>query len=243
MAWRTHPAVVVLRSIGRRTGINRLLCALSSAKPYEEDFDRALIQRVRGGDCAWDVGANRGIYLAKLLDAVGDSGCVVAFEPLPENAQLLRDAFGTRASVQLHQLALGSTDTEGLVVSGDDALRATTKVVPLARVELGSSGTAGAAGSTVRVRTADAIVAERAAPTPDVVKLDVEGAEFDCLIGMRTMLSSGRLRAIGIEVHYGLLAARGQQGAPREIEQLLSSFGYQVTWTDRSHLIADLRSP
>jgi FkbM family methyltransferase len=243
MAWRTHPAIVALRTVGRYTGVNRLLCTLASKKPYEEQFDRALTERVRVGDCAWDVGANRGIYMAKLLDAVGETGSVVGFEPLLENASALRDVFGDRANVQLVELALGRENTAGIVVPGGDALRATTRVVHSADTGRGGDLIAHAGSERISVRTGDSLVNAGAVPYPHVVKLDVEGAELDCLIGMRAILGSRHIRAVGVEIHYGLLAARGQAGAPRDIERLLLSFGYEVTWTDRSHLIADLPKP
>lgn len=49
MAWQTLPVVVGLRSLGRHTGLNRLLCALAPKTEYEQQFDQELLRRVRGG--------------------------------------------------------------------------------------------------------------------------------------------------------------------------------------------------
>jgi FkbM family methyltransferase len=240
MSWRTHPAVTVMRTLGRRTGVNRLLSALAPETTYEQSYDRELLSRMRRGDCVWDVGANRGIYVEKLLHAVGRGGQVIAFEPLPANLLVLSERFGAHANVLLHQMALGGADAEGALIAGRDGLCATTRVVPDASVRTTGSADEGSSVDRTQIRTADTLVQTGIAPLPDVVKLDVEGAELDCLHGMPRLLESGRLRCIGIEIHYGLLAERGQPRAPRDIERLLARCGYLVVWTDRNHLIAEL---
>ncbi|MBM4224818.1 MAG: FkbM family methyltransferase [Gammaproteobacteria bacterium] len=240
MAWQTLPVVVGLRSLGRHTGLNRLLCALAPKTEYEQRFDQELLRRVRGGDCAWDVGANRGIYTQKLLQAVGHGGQVVAFEPLQENARLLRDQFGSCTQVHIHQTALGTQDSEGTLVAGSDSLRATTRVVLETETAPIAASAEKSAIDRVSIRSADSLIGQGLVARPHVIKIDVEGFELDCLNGMRSLLGEGVVRSIGIEIHYGLLAARGQSAAPRKIEQLLAGYGYSITWTDRSHLIADL---
>ena len=46
------------------------------------------------------------------------------------------------------------------------------------------------------------------------------------------------VKVLGIEVHFGLLAARGKADAPEQIESLLGMAGFSCTWTDSSHLLA-----
>jgi FkbM family methyltransferase len=168
---------------------------------------------------------------------------VVAFEPLPENTRLLHDQFGSCTQVQIHQTALGAQDSEGTLVAGSDSLRATTRVVLGTETALMPASTEMRGTDRVSIRSADSMIGQGLAPRPHVIKIDVEGFELDCLNGMRSLLGEGLVRSIGIEIHYGLLAARGHSSAPREIEQVLSCFGYSITWTDRSHLIADLAKP
>jgi FkbM family methyltransferase len=51
-------------------------------------------------------------------------------------------------------------------------------------------------------------------------------------------LPDRRLRCVGIEVHFGLLDERGESARPKQMEQTLAQHGFQVRWTDPSHLLA-----
>ena len=55
---------------------------------------------------------------------------------------------------------------------------------------------------------------------------------------MEEILNSQELRVLGIEVHFGLLAARGMPDAPQQIEALLGKAGFSCSWPDSSHILA-----
>jgi hypothetical protein len=74
---------------------------------------------------------------------------------------------------------------------------------------------------------------------PTFLKVDVEGSELDVFEGMTSALSSDGCRAVFCEVHFGLLAERGQPYASKEIAALLSRCGLtDQRWIDPSHLAA-----
>src|SRR5262249_19321993 len=54
----------------------------------EPEFGR-LSSLVKSGDWALDIGANVGHYTVRLSELVGPEGRVLAFEPVPENLELL----------------------------------------------------------------------------------------------------------------------------------------------------------
>jgi hypothetical protein len=76
--------------------------------------------------------------------------------------------------------------------------------------------------------TIDALTARHS--TVDVVKIDVEGAEDLVLEGMREGLAAKRYRAILLELHPTLLAARGVP--PEACLNLLASYGYRGSTID-----------
>jgi FkbM family methyltransferase len=91
---------------------------------------------------------------------------------------------------------------------------------------------------TIRMQRLDTLVFEKRLPRPDVIKIDVEGAEADVLRGAeRTLLE--RPATIFIEAHSTALM--------QECSQLLRNLGYGVRQLDceplrsaeTSHLVAE----
>jgi hypothetical protein len=68
---------------------------------------------------------------------------------------------------------------------------------------------------------------------PDVMKIDVEGAEVRVLRGLRETLSQDGPRAIFLELHHSndgeLRSARDYNDDPDEVFELLSEFGYTIS--------------
>jgi len=60
----------------------------NSFKTDEKEYDH-LGEWIKKGDWVLDVGANIGHYTAKLSEIVGDTGRVIAFEPVPNTFELL----------------------------------------------------------------------------------------------------------------------------------------------------------
>ena len=73
--------------------------------------------------------------------------------------------------------------------------------------------------------TFDSLLSE---PKADLVKIDVEGAEFLVLEGMRESLAGQRVRNILVELH--------DRDRKEELERILrSNFGH-LFWVDHQHL-------
>ena len=85
----------------------------------------------------------------------------------------------------------------------------------------------------------DALANERGMSRPNFLKVDVEGSELDVFQGLGEVLADSGCRAVFCEVHFGLLAERGQPYASQDIEKLLSDCGLtEQDWLDASHLMA-----
>ena len=61
----------------------------------------SIVKYVSLGDCAVDIGANRGIYTRKLSIQVGRLGEVFAFEPYPPKVRTLRTVCARRKNVRV----------------------------------------------------------------------------------------------------------------------------------------------
>jgi FkbM family methyltransferase len=223
----TGPFAVFVRGLARRLGLNKIIGGLIGRAGYEAAYFRALSQAVLPGDCVWDVGANRGYYTSKFVELVGDEGRVLAFEPSANNMVHLREAAGGRTNVFLYLIGLSNAAREAGIIEGKDALGATTRI---ATDQHGSA--------MVRLESGDSLVESGQATRPNILKIDVEGHESEVLDGLRNTLRDPAVRAVFVEIHFAILAAQGHPNAPREIAQLLRGSGFEVRWTDPSHLQA-----
>jgi FkbM family methyltransferase len=172
---------------------------------YEAAKQRKITELVRPGMVCWDVGANVGFYTLLFAQLVGPEGTVFAFEPLRRNVELLRQhvEMNRYQNVRITSCALGDVDGEAGFDPGPDA----------------SMGHVTAAGPVkVSCLRADTLLAANKVRTPDLIKIDVEGAEADVLRGARRAME--RRPAI-------FLATHGET-AHRECMALLKTFGYEV---------------
>lgn len=142
---------------------------------------------LKPGDTFLDVGANHGSFSLRAARAVGEDGLVLAFEPQPTLARLLRRSLGESCTTPFDVIEVACSDVEGRE----------SFYVPT-----DSSGSAGlfqsfsGAGpqTTLEVRTArlDDLLPIADLPGRIVMKLDVEGAESRVLAGAERLLATRR---------------------------------------------------
>ena len=171
---------------------------------YEQVKQRVFAAELRPGAVVFDIGAHVGYY--SLLSAVlsTPAGGVFAFEPVPSNAdKLRRHVVMNRVSVDVMEAAVADRDGEARFESGADSY----------------TGGLGGNGSSVRVVSVDALRASGRLPEPDVIKIDVEGAEALVLRGATETIRMAR-PVIFVAVHGA--AARA------ECLRLLEDFGYST---------------
>ncbi|MFN2453698.1 MAG: FkbM family methyltransferase [Pyrinomonadaceae bacterium] len=143
---------------------------------FELTKQQAIWNQVRPDMVVYDIGANAGIYTLLFAKAVGHNGRVFAFEPFAENVTnfLCHTRLNHLENVVLIQAALSS----GLGLSSFKA-GATNSMGAL---------TGDATPLQVPTFSMDELVSTYGFPSPDFVKMDVEGAESEVLAGASTIL-------------------------------------------------------
>ena len=155
-----------------------------AAGTYEPPVQQALVECLKPGDVVLDVGANVGFIAVIAAKLVGPAGRVVAFEPVPANARLVRRnaRLNGLSRLEVVETAVGDRcGTARLVLarlSGGSAL-AGTDLPPDACGEI-----------EVPLTTLDAWHAREPATRPALVKIDVEGAELAVLRGAVGLLAA-----------------------------------------------------
>jgi FkbM family methyltransferase len=157
----------------------------------EEEYN-ALKRHAHAGATVLDIGANVGSYTLLLAQWVGDGGHVYAFEPAAASrAGLARHLSINGLSARVTVRSEAISDRSGPAPFIDAGTHGDNRLVPIAT----------AATSTVPALTIDAFC-EASAIAPDVIKIDIEGAELAALRGARrTIAARGPALALFVELH------------------------------------------
>jgi FkbM family methyltransferase len=178
----------------------------------EPDIQAALKAIVRPGMTVYDLGANVGFISMIAARLVGPDGRVVSFEPLPANVRQIKHnaALNGFSHVTVFEAALGREDGQACFDVTDfpttGRLHNEKKIHEEKTSEL-----------TVIVRQLDSVLAEIGIQQPDIIKMDVEGAEVDVLAGAYQTLAQARPLLL-IELH----------GTNDAVAQALAEQGYEV---------------
>jgi FkbM family methyltransferase len=161
----------------------------------EQEVQDVLKLWLRPGMNVYDVGANVGFITVIAALLVGDSGNVCGFEPVPLLAdQVVHNAGLNRfRQVSVHRVALSDQDGEAVFQVSENLTMG--KLVNRESHEHEATD-----HLMVRKCKLDTLVAMGGLPDPDVVKIDVEGAEANVLDGAVEVLRRAR-PALLIELH------------------------------------------
>lgn len=182
---------------------------------YERPLVDWLKHTLQPDDIFWDVGANIG---AISLVAAGLCRRVVAFEPDPRSLECLRKnvAANGLTNVDIVAGALGVKSGTATLYQAAGSNTGMTSLVPGRAIVVGQKN--------VQVFRADDLIAGRPDFAPNVMKIDVEGAEHLVLGGASALLRSGRLRALVFEDRRDANASP----ANREVVARLIEAGYRI---------------
>lgn len=216
--------------IGRlRRALNPAAGAAASPATFAE-VERAerifYLNYLREGMTVFDVGANVGELTLLFSRSVGAAGCVHAFEP--SGAGFGRLSAVCRAAslgnVRLNRLALAEEEGSVRLHVYDDAhLGWTTRARrPLEDygIDLKPQATEEVPAATLDLYCERGGVAEI-----DLLKVDVEGAELQVLVGARRMLREQRVRCLTFE--FGQTTF-DMGNSPGQIEAYLKEAGYEL---------------
>lgn len=147
---------------------------------------------LRPGDCVIDCGAHVGLFTLLASQAVGEYGKVIALEPNPATAAILRknvEAAGAR-NVEVVQAAAAARRGSITLHAGSGGASAYSSSV---------ANIASASDVTVDAITIDDLVRERNIDSVALLKIDVEGAELDVWKGCATCTRDGRIALAMVE--------------------------------------------
>lgn len=174
---------------------------------------RTVQAELKEGICVLDIGANIGYYALMEANRVGESGQVYAVEPVPANMLVLEDNIGLNdyKNIQAFNQAMGDCDGNLSMYISDHpnwcSFYPSGSII--GQIE-------------VPVNRLDTFLKDKR--RPDIIRMDVEGYEYEIFSGMPELLSSGAPLRLFVEFHPDIM---GPERAA-EFISILKRHGFEL---------------
>ena len=188
-SWRDMLAGVRIVSEGEAAGLKivaRGADHLFARGVYELPIQTTIAANLAPGDVFYDIGANVGFFSLIAARNVGARGQVYAFEPVPANAKRVMEAARLNHfdSIDVLEMAVGASGGRADLVLArhiGGAALASAEMPPDASGQI-----------SVRLMTVDDAIEAFQLRQPNLVKVDVEGAELDVFHGMARTIAAAK---------------------------------------------------
>lgn len=182
---------------------NYIEWTILSTGTYEEEINKLIRISLRPGDVAMDIGANIGLQSIRMSRSIGDAGQVYAFEPLKH----LQEKFSANMilnrsdNVRLFPFALSNSESEADFSFNKSNWNQGTFSI--------ADNNIGRDVQHVFIKVADEIPDIKSLKRLDLIKIDVEGFEYQVLLGLKQTLQKHKPRII-FEYDSNYWSANGQ---------------------------------
>jgi FkbM family methyltransferase len=184
---------------------------------YEPQVVSVLLGMLHPIKVAYDIGAHIGFMTLVLAESASSDGKVFAFEPAPENMAVMQQLI-IQNSLQ-HKVSLIPTALADKV-GEQNLINWKSSSMHFLESALDGQNVSHCSSLVVPTCTLDSFVFENLNPPPDLIKIDVEGAE--------ALVIQGSLRTLGVYSPHLVIEIHGPKNA-EEVWRLLQSFEY-VWW-------------
>jgi len=182
---------------------------------YEREVAAYLAARVKPGQTCFDVGANIGAYVLQMSRWTAPDGRIVAFEPNPATLGVLRSPIamnGLESRVTVVPKGAGAR-------GGTAALYDTEAGSGLSRIGAANPGIQVAVTPTEIALTSIDEYCGESGIVPDWILIDVEGYEYEVLLGAEDTLRRHAPRVL-VELHPHLWSAESREAGERLLRAL-----------------------
>ena len=199
----------------------------------EEDFLQDLELT---GKIVYDIGAHIGIMALFFSRSVGQGGRVIAFEPNPQSCVTLHKNLDLNdlRNVTIAQVGLGDKRETKALVFGEHS-RGAGSMDDTIQTQILSEKGSKALQVQVEVYTLDEYVETNRLPIPDFVKIDVEGMEYNVMLGMMYILDQYS-PTLFVEIHGATEEAK--LANIQRVVDFLDSWAYDIYHVESGQTIS-----
>jgi FkbM family methyltransferase len=184
---------------------------------YEMGTMNFIQENLSAGGTFIDAGANIGVMSLAAAKTVGTQGRVLSFEPHPETRTILEKniALNGFSQIEIQPLGLGSGRSTGTLFS-EEKNRGGASLIDYEEND--------EHGAEIQIASLDSLVEGLNLDKLDLIKIDIEGWEFEMLKGAKETLNKLRPALIvEIDLHRKL-----EGGTVAEMVDFLVELGYEV---------------
>jgi FkbM family methyltransferase len=209
--------------------VSNLGLALCRCGEYESEMTRTLQNLLRPGSVFMDLGANEGFFTVVGARLVGPDGRVIAIEPQSRLLSIVEancTANGVGKIVEVVNVAISDKSGRSVLFLTSDLNSGASGLSRATRYPLPTQ--------QVNTLTLAELVSRLDLSRIDLLKVDIEGYEYEAILGSQQLFRDGVIRAIALALHPGALRTRGLD--PDAILAFLESCGFKRN-TDFSNLV------
>jgi FkbM family methyltransferase len=191
---------------------------LISVAVYEPDETSIILEVTRNARSFVDVGANEGYFSVIASMNMPKGGKVIAIEPqlrllpiLQKNMELNGILFDVLSSAISDCDGVAAMFFSSSINTGTSGFVRTTRY-PRPR-------------KTVRVARLESVLKDARISTVDCMKIDIEGLEYEAIMGSRRLFESRSIKHILIQMHPDQMSRRGHD--PGDLTEFLQECGYR----------------
>lgn len=226
LAYKTIDAITLGKGVNRHIGGEEIRFPPKWSRYYEAEYEPETFdffhEHIKPGNTVLDIGGHIGLFAVVTARLVGRSGRVFSFEPTPFTRGVMKEVVelnGVANIVEIRGEAVSSKRGETVFYdTGTEISNANS----LVRSELSKTEI------PITLVSVDEFVSERDLKI-DCLKIDVEGAELDVLIGAREVFTRQRPTA-RLGLHPVFIEKNGQSLG--EIWDLLAEYKLGVVFDD-----------
>jgi FkbM family methyltransferase len=164
--------------------------AILTTGTYEAEIQKIISFSLQPGDFALDIGCNIGLQSLRMHKIVGASGKIISFEPLDYLRKKSIKNFNLNKSATIHLLPYALSDIEGTL-----ELSINENVYNQGTFSL-LQNSSGATRQIIEIKVGDDLPEIKSLEKLNLIKIDVEGFEFNVLKGLKFTLSRLKPRII-----------------------------------------------